>query len=488
MLVSSLQSRDYYDGNPYPRHAFSSAQWPAAKGPIPTALPYTETLIRESAEFVFRNGAPQFSVADDDAADDLLQEIIEANSFEWVALAENAGNQGAIAAKFSIDLDSPCPVRIAFLNIPQECRVWVDPHDVRRPLMARIQYPYRDLVDGRWYYFREEWTDTLHVTYFPKYAGGEEVSDPLFLPGYTANLGDGKGWVEEAREANEVGLIPVTVIRNRALSGNPMGEGDCWRLFRLMDRIALTMHGEDRSNQLHSEPIQVAINARIDNDGPVLAGEPLEIRNDGDKPADFKLIEPSGAAREFSHRSIDKWEELLYAGAGLSRLDPHAVSNKGNMTALALTMIYSRTIATSDRKRKLWGEDGMCVLFRNILLALKRVGGVKEVAGVTEDTRVSCTWPTYFEETPQDLETTTDRTAKQVDAGFLTPELGAERVAKAEKMPPKEIEKLLMELKGRHAVMAEAALLKSVPGLPISRDPAELANTLSAAGVNSFSA
>src|SRR4051794_34880489 len=109
MALSSWQSWDYWANNPYPRHAFGPAQWPADKGPRPTPLPYCETLIREGAEFVFRNGAPAFSVPDDPAADELLQRVIQQNGLdaEWIPLAENIGNQGAIAAKFSVDLEDP---------------------------------------------------------------------------------------------------------------------------------------------------------------------------------------------------------------------------------------------------------------------------------------------------------------------------------------------------------------------------------------------
>ena len=63
------------------------------------------------------------------------------------------------------------PVRISFLTVPEECRVWMDPHDQQRVLMARVQYPYREAQTGRWHYFREEWTADTWVTYRPKPAG-----------------------------------------------------------------------------------------------------------------------------------------------------------------------------------------------------------------------------------------------------------------------------------------------------------------------------
>lgn len=498
MALASWQSWDYYNGNPYPAHAFGPKQWPRDKGPLPTALPLCEEIINEGSEFVFRNGAPTFSVPDDPDADALIQDVIRWNRLGelWVPTAIAAANQGALAAKLSVDLDdAECPVRVTFLDVPQECRVWVDPHDRTRILMARVQYPYRDLSDGEWYYYREEWTADLYAVYEPKPAGQAQIANPMLLPGYTVHLGDEGDWHIARLEDNPFGLVPFTVIRNRAVKGNPLGTGDCWRVFRIVDRIALTMHGEDRANQLHSEPIPVVTNAEIDNEGPLIPGEPISVRNEDREgaPADFKLVEPTGRARVMTQWDIDEWKDHVYRAVGLSRVDPAEVTNKGNMTALAFAMTYARTIATSDLKRELWGRSGMCVFFRNMLVALNRLGGVKEAAKVTESTEVSVEWPPYFEQTDQDKADLTDRTSKQVAVGFLPLERGAERVARAEKIPANEIEDLLKELKARRETVApkskgDATDNDALEGQMPPSDLAETANVHSATGVNNFTA
>ena len=474
MALLSWQSWDYYESGPYPQHAFGPQQWQLEKGPRPTPLPYAQILINEGAEFIFRNGAPQFSVPDDPEADTLLQRIIRQNRLQsqWISLAENAGNHGAIAAKFSIDTNNKsCPVRISFLDVPQECRVWMDPHDQTRILMARLQYPYRDLTTGDWYYFREEWTEDCYVTYVPKRAGDSTIAHPMNLEGYTDTLGDAKDWVIAKQTENVIGLIPITIIRNKTSKGNPLGEGDCWRVFRIMDRLALTMHGEDQSNQQHSRPTAVAINAELENDDPLQLGELIKIKKtkgaDGD--ADLKLLEPSGAAREYSHRSIDKWEELLYKAVGLSRVNPEAVTNSGNMTALAFMMTYGRTISTSDLKRENWGNSGMAVFFLNILTALQRLGGIKEVSKINEETVVSTEWPLYFEATSEDIQNVSDRTISQVEKGVLPIERGAERIARAEKVPPNEIKQLLEEIKAQRVAQVAIAAQAAAPA-PTAED------------------
>lgn len=471
MALSSWQSWDYYHSIPYPAHAFGPQQWASERGPFPTALPYVETLVRELAEFTFRNGAPTFSVPDDPDADALLQLIIRQNGLSntWISNAEANGNQGALAVKFSVDLnDKRCPIPINFLSIPQECRIWVDPHDSDHILMARIQYPYRE-ADGKWYYFREEWTEDTWQQYEPREGGSASISSAAGLPGYANNLGDGDDsaeWHPLAPQPNTFGLVPVGIIRNRRTKGNPFGEGDCWHILRLIDRLALTMHGEDRANQFHSEPTVVALNAEIDNRGQLLPGEPLSARNldsdgqpmpNGDK-ADVKLLEPSGAARKWTHEDIDKWEDWIYKAVGVSRVNPTDITNKGNMTELALRIAYGRTISSADRKRELWGNSGMAPFFANLLVALKRMGGIPEVANVPDDVQVSCEWPNYFEPTPQDVDTITNRTIKQQDNGLATPDMAAERVAIAEKVPKNEIPQLLKDLQAHRETMRQQKL------------------------------
>lgn len=453
--AEAAESWQYYHGAPYPRYAFGPQQWPVDKGPHPTPLPYAKMLVDEGAEFLFRGGPPTFTVGDNPDAEALLALIIRRNKLaaRYVPLAVLAGNQGTLAVKFAYLPDAPSgPIRLSFFSVPQECRVWLDPHDQTRTLMARIQYPYRDPATGCWFYFREEWTDTLHVSYAPLLAGDASVASSSSLPSIAAHFGDGAGeWVQSEVKENPFGLVPVTLIRNKHKEGSPLGTGDCWGEFRLMDRIALTMHGEDRSNQQHSEPREVFLNASLENVAPTLPGEPISINNQNPDapPADYKLVEPNGAAREYSYRAIDKWEQLLYAAAGLSRVDPATIGNKGNLTRLALMTAYARTVATSDRKRTSWGQDGLACLFTNVLVALSRIGG--EVQGVDDDVQVECQWPDYFEETAQDTQDASTRTIAQVGAGLLPAARGAERLALREGIPPAEVPALLEELAAERA-------------------------------------
>lgn len=476
MREQAAQSYDYYHLSPYPRWAFGRQQWPLARGPVPTAQPIPLNIITEGANFLFRGGPPTFAVTTPDGAkseaidraDGYLKDVIRRNRLgeKWASLAEACANQGAIAAKFSYDAnDETCPVRISFLDIPNQCRVWCDPHDATKIVFARIQYPYRDASSGDWYYYREEWTETTHATYAPLLAGNASVTSCEELPGYGEHFGDGGGadgaqWSAAATEANPFGVIPVTVIRNRRVQGNPLGVGDLWRLFRLVDRIALTLHDTDRWNQINSRPKTAILNADMEDDDPLLPGEDIYLKNDrtDGPPADAKLLEPMGYAREWVDRYVDRVETLAWEAAGYNKIDLAAMSNKGAWTQLAFEATFNKTIATTERKRELWGNSGLCIFFDNLLTGLSRIGGIKELSGYTEDTDVACTWPKLFTVTPQDLSDMTTRTVTQVASKFLTVERGARRIALAEGVAPKDVDALISELEAQQAEEeAEAA-------------------------------
>jgi hypothetical protein len=443
MLLAGLASTAYYYNRPYPQYAFGPTQWPVERGPVPTALPLVSALLDEGSAFTFRNGSPTFTVIDDPAATDLLREIIVANSLDaqWISMATQAQIHGAIACKWSIDMEADCPIRLTFLSVPQECRVWCDPHDMTKILLCRIAYPFRSLETGEWHYFREEWTSEEYVTYKPLYAGDASIADPLNLPGYMDSLGDAGNWEIDQQEPNPFGVIPITIIRNSVVKGMPLGAGTANNILRIVDRICLTLHLEDFANQSATLPTLAFINAESQNMGALSPGEPISVlTSEGSAgSADVKLLQPDGAARAFTHLDLDRWTAMLYKAVGLSLVDPQAVSSKGSLSEQVLRLLYQTTISTSDMRRELWGNSGMAVLFRNLLIGLSRVVADRRLTNLASKPVISVVWPDYFTPTDSDLADVTSRTVTQMDADLLSHEAGIERVGQAENLDADQI-------------------------------------------------
>jgi hypothetical protein len=402
-------------------------------------LPYARILIDEGAEFLFRGGPPRFTAPGSQAAQAIIDQVIRDNSLgaRWLSLARSAGNCGTVAAKFGLwrDVHGAERVKVSFLTAPEECRVWTDAHDYTHITMARVQYPFRDRKTNTWSLFREEWTDDEWVEFEPL-----SVSSAGMPLSWREEQDDCDQWrIAKIRE-NPFGVIPITLIRNRQVEGSPLGVGDCWGVFRIMDRVALTMHGQDRSNQLHSDPIRVVKNADLENQGPLLPGEAISVRNsDGSGvAADFELVEPSGAARQYVQAYVEKMEDLLYRAVGISKVDTASIANRGNLTRLAFLMTYARTISTTDRKRQAWGPDGLGMFFGTMLCGLNRAG-YADARGDVGDAEVIVQWPDYFAPTDADRKSVTDRTLSQLQAGMIAPHAAALRLAAAEGVPAADI-------------------------------------------------
>ena len=82
-FMSSIESWAYYEGNggpagPYPKYNFNAAIWPG-NTPLPTPTKHVNIICSETAAFTVKNGAPTFSVPDNDRANIFLQEVIKSN-------------------------------------------------------------------------------------------------------------------------------------------------------------------------------------------------------------------------------------------------------------------------------------------------------------------------------------------------------------------------------------------------------------------------
>ena len=458
-LMESLESWAYYEGVCYPKYNFGPAIW-RSDTPLPTPTRHVKIIVDETATFTVRNSAPTFSVPENEKANIFLQEVIKANYLDsqWIALGIDLANTGSMIAKFNYDPeDTDRPVSIAFLNVPQQARIFCDPSDHTKILMLRIQYPYRDARTGQWMMFREEWTRDLLVKYHEEPAGDSSIMSPFSIPGYLGNLGDGIDWRIESSEPNPFGLIPAVLLKNKSVGGQYLGRGTCWGAFRMIDKLALTIFLMDKYSQVSSSPHMAILEGDLDNLDPLAPGEPIVVKSGDDdtKRADVKLLEPHGNARVAVSNLLDKLEDHVYKACGVSVLNTAKYANTGQLTAAGLRIQYEDSISTANQRRLLLGNMGMCILFEKMMIGLGNLGVVPALRGYDTSEEVVVDWPEYFSPMATDIMQYAQAYSIEITSGMKTPERCAELMAKAEGLTTEVTNKVVEEVKSARSAIRD---------------------------------
>ena len=437
------EARAYFDLRPYPWFCF--ADWKNEdRGPLPQCLPFVRTAVMKSARWLFGRGV-SLSLPDNPDLELLIRESWEANRMHarLVSASEQASIDGAVCLKFSYDEDSSPRLRIQILSAIDHVRLVRDPHDAERVIMARIQYPAWDALSDTWKWHREEWTDDSYAVYAPvEDKKGNMVygnSNP-----YVSRFADpdnGLLWGDPSISANPFGVIPVVQIKN-VETENPSGIGDWWGLFRVVDRICLTAHLMDKSNQLSGDPIKAVIDAHSDTDdleqglGP---GDMVSLKSDegidgSTKKASVELLESQGYLRPAMMEYARWLNQQLEECVGTSSVRPEEITNKGNLTQGVLRQLYAPLIERTEAKRLSW-QDGLCEFIEKVAIGLANLG-VSEARSVdlgdyrTYDVNIA--WPEYFEPTPDEAIQQVQLAKATEDAGYTTHARALRQVAQAQ--------------------------------------------------------
>lgn len=434
----------YHVLTPYPIFAFQD--WRTEeKGPLPRCLPLARSIVRKGAKWLFAKPL-QIWVQQNAELQKFLRRAWQKNRMHtrMVVAAEKGGYEGGVVLKWSYDETNDPEVCFDLLSPIDNARLYFDPLDRDRILMARVQYPYFNEVEGQWFIYREEWTDELEVHYHPVRARevrstvGEVVRYVAFDTGEDPDV-YGK-WEISGQEANPFGVIPMHLIRNIE-TDNVYGAGDLWNLFRMIDRVNLTYHSMDRSNQLDSEPVQVFIDAMADKQDPdrVEPSGAVSLKTDdaeGQSPgrrADVKLLEPSGNLREHIRNYALDVKKMIYDAVGYTEVSLEEITNKGNLTQAVLTQLYAPLIEATEEKRKTYGEDGICKFLEKCCVGLRNLGvsGLPEFSS-DESFSVTLQWPHYFEHTEDEKLAEVQRISLEESCGYTTRSRAIRAVASME--------------------------------------------------------
>jgi hypothetical protein len=421
---------------PYPDYHFRD--WKTEdRGPLPRCMPIAKGIVARGARWLFGRHL-QLHVARNPALETFLRRAWEQNRMpaRLVAMARRAAIEGGIVLKFSYDGAAKIPLSIQSLSLTKECRLYYHPHDREQLLMARIQYPYQDAATGKTWWYREEWTDEEMISYEP--VAAETISSGSSI-GIAANRSlspDGyQAWQITDRRPNPFGVIPVAHIKNLE-TDDVWGAGDLWELYRVLDRIHLTYHLMDKSNQFDSEPLPLFIDLDVDEqdiDKPLQPGQPMQLESrEGEHQGKVQQLEARGSLRPAMMEYARDLRKQVFSAASAVEIDQAEFSNKGNLTTAVLQQLFQPQIEITNEKRKSYGDYGIVPFLKTVAYGLQHAGIPLGITDDAESHDVQIQWPAYFEMSQDELTTLTGRTQQQVNAGFLTQERAVERVAQAE--------------------------------------------------------
>lgn len=436
----AYEARAYDILEPYPLFHFQD--WKIEdRGPRPRCLPIAKSIVSRGARWLF--GKPlQLHAPENPRLEEFVRAMWRKNrmSARLVAMARNGAIEGGIALKFAYDETAQVPLSIQALSLADECRLYYNPHDCNELLMARVQYSYLDAATGKLMWYREEWTAEQEVHYFP-------VPDEQFTlsrgitnvaMGYQRTNPDTyEGWRIDpaASNANPFGLIPVTHIKNLE-TDDLFGAGDLWDLYRVLDRIHLTYHLMDRSNQFDAETNPIYIDLELDEhdiDKPLVPGQPIDAKSvEGERQGKVEFPPTGNALRPAMMEYARELTKQIRSAASSVEVDQSEFSNKGNLTSAVLEQLFQPLIEITIEKRKSYGDNGIVAFLQLVALGVQALGVDLGVNAKDEDSYdIQIQWPSFFDLSQDELTALTARTQEEVIAGFLTQERAVERIAQA---------------------------------------------------------
>jgi hypothetical protein len=350
-----------------------------------------------------------------------------------VAMAERGALEGGCVLKFAYDAaDAERPLSIQTLSVTDQVRLYYHPHDRDRLLMARIQYPFFDASSGKTFWYREEWTGEREIHYVPASASDSARFNPDTF----------ESWAVESEAPNPFGVIPLAHIRNLE-TDDVWGSGDLWDLYRIIDRANLDLSIWDRKNQIDAQlnPIWVDLEPEADDmDRPLAPGQSVAAESKEGKTGSVVFPPSDVRSQDAIQAHFKELLRMLYAAASSVDLDQAEVTNKGNLTMAVLEQLYQPVIEITHEKRKSYGDDGLERFFAIVARGLANLGVAN--LGATEDpasSRVSITWPDYFEMSEAERTIRTGRIQEQELAGFVGHSTAVAEISQMEGRDPEAI-------------------------------------------------
>lgn len=444
------ECRAYYNMNPYPFFHFST--WlTERKGPLPKCLPLAKNVIDKGARWLFGKGI-RLACETDTMLQDEVAEIWRKNRMpsKLHHLGKLGGKEGGVCLKFSV-VDGE--VKINVLSAVEEVKFYLNPHDQTDVVLARVEYPYMDLSDGGWHWYREDWTPEEVYYYKPvKLETSPMQKNPYYysITPYKPNVAM-FNWEIDRVEKNAFGVIPIHCIKNFE-SPTGYGHGDLFDLTRTIDRINLVYHLMDISNQRDADPTKVFFDVDAENDdllGSEESGGVLSLKSDETETGEPKtgrveLLEAKGLLRAPMELYAKDMKAMLFEATGMVFTRPEDITNKGNLTQSVLVQLYAPVIEVTNEKRKNYGEEGISRFLGLMCQGLKNFGMSEFKRYNSEKHKIDIVWPDYFRMSADEKLAEVDRYKIEVESGLITRKEALKRIAVLEEI--ETVEEFVKEL------------------------------------------
>lgn len=468
----ALVQRAYYDLNPYPYFGFQS--WKTEElGQYPICLPIQKAIINRSAIWLFGKEI-QIEFPGETDIEKELRKYWTANqcNSKLVPLAKKGGREGDVTLKFSYDSTKEIPLRFQVYSNATDVKFFYDPLDAETVIMVRVQVPYQSLQNGKWYWYREEWTKEMEVHYEPLEIAAFGVSNEnpyRYVGSPDPNTIDtAKEWKIDTRntKANRLNVIPFQKLSN-INEGTQFGSPDCGGLPRVLDRIHLAYWLMDRDNQLAIDPLTLFIDLEPKEgdsmDRPSKPGAVMDLKSvDGEegeapKKGQAVILEAQGKIREHLTHYADSLKEILFDVTGAVFPRQADVTNKGSLTQSVLIQMYAPLLEITNEKRKTYGEDGIIPFLRKVVYGLSNLGvapfnKLKGIDNLVDDKlTTNITWFSQFESSEDELFAEFDRLDREAEGGYIPTDIIVKRVAQLEeiRLTEEQIEKQAKEVDER---------------------------------------
>jgi hypothetical protein len=403
-----LKAQAWYEGTPYdgndPDFTLDADTRPKVIVPIP------KMIVDKAASLLFGR-APQLT-ADDDQVQEFVQEVWGANRLvsKLLGFARVNAYAGAGWLKF---VHNPTPGSANPWPIQYYHQGYVEPvYSTAYPdELERIKITYRvEGADGKLTWYREEWTATDY----------REWTDVPVVSGQLPNFDKIPPTKQDANTYGEIPLVNWPNLYDPELDPGA-GRGDLDGLWSLFHRINIVADDVGLALQLDAKGAWLAYGLGT---GAAVDLTPGSVNIASDSDAFIKAVEAGkphlAEAREFL-KVLERW---VFNAARIVYFDPTEIS-LGQLSGLAIRLLYGPSIELTDEKRRHAGE-AIEELFEKIARAAKKLGVASNLPAKPD---VETVWPELFAPSQEEIAQAQTNLLQAEQAGWITAKEARQKAA-----------------------------------------------------------